>query len=189
MIQRRLIVPVLLASMVIAACRRDPPPPAAPPPAAPPPAAPTTQPPPPPPPPPAAPTGPTATDIAGWNATLREIVFFDYDQSDIRADAQAALRRKVPILQANPQVRIRVEGHADERGSTEYNIALGTRRAQSVVTYLSGFGVPQSAFTILSYGEDRPVAQGSTEEAWARNRRAEFVITEGGNNLRRPATR
>jgi peptidoglycan-associated lipoprotein len=127
--------------------------------------------------------------MAAWRATLTEMVFFDYDESDIRSDAQTVLRAKLPILQANPQVRMRIEGHADERGSTEYNIALGTRRAQSVVTYLTGFGLSASAFTILSYGEERPIEAGSSEAAWARNRRAEFVITEGGNNLRPPATR
>jgi peptidoglycan-associated lipoprotein len=117
------------------------------------------------------------------------MVFFDYDASAIRSDAESVLRAKLPILQANPQVRMRIEGHADERGSTEYNIALGTRRAQSVVTFLSGFGLPASAFTILSYGEERPLENASNEAAWARNRRAEFVITEGGNTLRPPATR
>jgi peptidoglycan-associated lipoprotein len=127
--------------------------------------------------------------MAIWRNTLTEMVFFDYDESDIRSDAQTVLRAKIPLLQANPQVRLRVEGHADERGSTEYNIALGTRRAQSVVTYLTGFGIPASAFTILSYGEERPIEAGSSEAAWARNRRADFVITEGGNNLRPPATR
>ena len=126
---------------------------------------------------------------ATLTATLTEMVFFDYDQSDVRSDAQTVLRAKIPILQANPQVRMRIEGHADERGSTEYNIAQGTRRAQSVVTYLTGFGLPANAFTILSYGEERPLEAASTEAAWARNRRAEFVITEGGNNLRAPATR
>lgn len=124
-----------------------------------------------------------------WRNTLTEMVFFDYDQSEIRSDAQNVLRSKIPLLQANPQVRLRIEGHADERGSTEYNIALGTRRAQSVVTFLTGFGLSANAFTILSYGEERPIEAASTEAAWARNRRAEFVITEGGNNLRAPATR
>jgi peptidoglycan-associated lipoprotein len=127
--------------------------------------------------------------IQGWRNTLTEMVFFDYDQSEIRSDAQTVLRAKIPLLQSNPQVRMRIEGHADERGSTEYNIALGTRRAQSVVTFLTGFGLPASAFTILSYGEERPLEAASTEAAWARNRRAEFVITEGGNTLRPPATR
>jgi peptidoglycan-associated lipoprotein len=126
--------------------------------------------------------------LANWRNTLTEMVFFDYDQSEIRSDAQNTLRAKLPLLRSNPQLRIRVEGHADERGSTEYNIALGTRRAQSVVTFLSGFGVPAANFSILSYGEERPLENASTEAAWARNRRAEFVITEGGNQLRPPAT-
>jgi peptidoglycan-associated lipoprotein len=115
------------------------------------------------------------------------MVFFDYDMSAIRPDAEAVLRRKVDILRASAQVRIRVEGHADERGSTEYNLALGNRRAEAVRQFLTGFGLSADRFEIVSFGEDRPLAQGSNEEAWSRNRRGQFVITAGANAINPPA--
>jgi peptidoglycan-associated lipoprotein len=121
--------------------------------------------------------------VAAARTTLEEMVFFDYDMSAIRDDAAASLRRKVDILRASPQVRIRIEGHADERGSTEYNLALGNRRAESVRQFLTGFGLAQDRFEIVSFGEGRPLVQGSNEEAWARNRRAQFVITAGANAI------
>ena len=116
-------------------------------------------------------------------ATLEEMVFFDYDMSDIRDDAEATLRSKVDILRASPQVQIRIEGHADERGSTEYNMALGNRRAEAVRQFLVGFGLAENRFEIVSFGEGRPLQQGSTESAWARNRRGQFVITAGANAI------
>ncbi len=121
--------------------------------------------------------------IAAARTTLEEMVFFDYDQSDIRDDAAAILRRKVDILRASPQVRLRVEGHADERGSTEYNLALGNRRAEQIRQFLVGFGLSQANFEIVSMGEGRPLQQGQTEAAWARNRRGQFVITAGANAI------
>lgn len=117
---------------------------------------------------------------------LQEMVFFDYDVSELRADAQEALGRKVPILRANPGITMRVTGHADERGSLEYNLALGMRRAQSVKDYLTGFGIDAARIQIDSMGEDQPLEQGSNEEAWARNRRAEFGITGGGDVITVP---
>jgi peptidoglycan-associated lipoprotein len=113
------------------------------------------------------------------HSTVEEMVFFDFDMSDIRADAEQALRRKIPILRNSPDVRIRMEGHADERGSTEYNLALGSRRAESVREFLTGFGIDADRFTTTSFGEERPLVNRSSEEAWARNRRVEFVITGG----------
>ena len=115
--------------------------------------------------------------------TLEEMVFFDYDVSDLRDDASARLRAKVGILRASPQVQLRIEGHADERGSTEYNIALGNRRAEAIRQFLSGFGLSENRFEIVSFGEGRPLAQGSNEASWARNRRGQFVITAGGNAI------
>ena len=112
-------------------------------------------------------------------STLEEVVTFDYDESAITDNAEAALRRKIPILRNSPTVRIRMEGHADERGSTEYNLALGSRRAEGVRDFLSGFGISADRFTTTSFGEDRPVVNRSDEAAWARNRRVEFVITGG----------
>jgi peptidoglycan-associated lipoprotein len=119
-------------------------------------------------------------------AILEEVVHFDYDEADLRADAEAALARKVPILRSNPNVRLRVVGHTDERGSLEYNLALGMRRANAVREYLSGFGIDGSRFETTSMGEDSPVSGGTSESAWAQNRRAEFVITAGGSPLTMP---
>jgi len=116
-------------------------------------------------------------------ATLEEMVFFDYDVSEIRDDAQQRLRAKVDILRRSPQVRIRIEGHADERGSTEYNMALGNRRAEAIRQFLTGFGLAENRFEIVSFGEGRPLQQGSSEAAWARNRRGQFVLTAGANAI------
>jgi peptidoglycan-associated lipoprotein len=109
-------------------------------------------------------------------AVLEQMVFFDYDESTIRADAQEALAAKVPILRSNPAIRIRIDGHADERGSVEYNLALGMRRANAVRDYLVGFGIDATRFETFSYGEDRPLVPGSNESAWSQNRRAEFRV-------------
>jgi peptidoglycan-associated lipoprotein len=119
-------------------------------------------------------------------AALAAAVHFDYDQSDLRTDDRAILDAKIPILQANPAVRIRVAGHTDERGSDEYNLALGQRRAATVKRYLIDHGIADARIETISYGEERPVAQGSDEAAYAQNRRAEFEITAGGQTLRAP---
>jgi peptidoglycan-associated lipoprotein len=121
--------------------------------------------------------------VAAARATLEAMVFFDYDQSGIRDDAAAILRQKVAILRASPQVRLRIEGHADERGSTEYNLALGNRRAESIRQFLTGFGLGADRFEIVSFGEGRPLQQGSNEAAWSRNRRGQFVITAGATGI------
>jgi peptidoglycan-associated lipoprotein len=112
-------------------------------------------------------------------AILEQIVHFDYDEATIRTDAQELLAAKVPVLRSNTAIRIRVEGHADERGSVEYNLALGMRRANAVRDYLTGFGIDASRIETTSFGEDLPMAQGSTESAWSLNRRAEFSVTAG----------
>ena len=117
---------------------------------------------------------------------LTAAVHFDYDQSELRSEDRAILDAKVPILQANPSVVIRVSGHTDERGSDEYNLALGQRRAGAVKAYLVQHGISDSRIETVSYGEERPVAQGSDEGAYAQNRRAEFEITAGGQTLRKP---
>jgi len=114
------------------------------------------------------------------------MVNFDYDESRIRTDAEQVLQRKIPILRTNAGVTLRVTGHADERGSVEYNLALGLRRANAVRDYLGGFGITASRITTETAGEDRPLDRGTTEAAYARNRRAEFVITGGADNLMAP---
>jgi peptidoglycan-associated lipoprotein len=118
-------------------------------------------------------------EMVRLRAVLEQMVWFDYDESTIRADAQESLAARVPLLRQNPGIRIRIEGHADERGSVEYNLALGMRRANAVRDYLTGFGLDASRFDTQSFGEDRPYAQGSNEAAWSQNRRAEFRITTG----------
>lgn len=121
--------------------------------------------------------------IAEARAVLEQRVHFDYDESAIRADTETALRAKIPILRASPQVRIRLEGHADERGSVEYNQALGNRRAQAVLDFFSQQGLMANTFQTTSFGEERPLANASNEAAWAQNRRVEFVIISGGGAI------
>ena len=116
-------------------------------------------------------------------ADLATMIHFDYDQAQIRSNDQPTLDRKASILQANTGVKIRVSGHADERGSDEYNLALGNRRAAAAKRYLENKGVDGSRIEAVSYGEERPLVQGSDENAWAQNRRDEFEITAGGDNL------
>ncbi len=117
--------------------------------------------------------------------TLENMVFFDFDEAAIRADAEGVLRAKLDILRDNPTVQLRLEGHADERGTSEYNIALANARAEAVRNYLVNFGLDPARFSVVSLGEEQPRVQGSTEEAWAQNRRVEFVITAGGDDIGR----
>ncbi|MXW18942.1 MAG: peptidoglycan-associated lipoprotein Pal [Gemmatimonadetes bacterium] len=122
---------------------------------------------------------------AAARATLGEMVYFDYDESTLTSETTRTLQAKLAVLRSCPSVRLRMEGHADERGTSEYNIALGSERAQSVSEFFTGFGLDDARFSTVSYGEERPVAQGSNEAAWARNRRVEFVITTGADDLGR----
>ena len=112
-------------------------------------------------------------------STLQAVVQFDYDEATITAASERLLRAKLPILRASPTIRLRLEGHADERGSTEYNLALGNRRAVAVQEFLADFGISANVFTTTSFGEERPAVNRSDEAAWAQNRRVEFVITGG----------
>ncbi len=112
-------------------------------------------------------------------ALITGTVYFDYDQSALSAEARATLDAKVPALQARPAFRIKITGHTDERGSSEYNLALGLRRAAELKAYLVANGIDAARIDISSMGEERPAAQGSNEAAWALNRRAEFVQVTG----------
>jgi len=112
---------------------------------------------------------------------------FDYDKSDIRSGDASTLDQKLGILQANPMLRIEIVGHCDERGSDEYNLALGNRRALAAKQYLVTRGVAADRIATRSMGEEQPLQPGSTEEAWAMNRRDEFGISGGGDALRRPS--
>ncbi len=118
---------------------------------------------------------------------ISSMVNFDFDRSNIRpGDDTQVLEQKLSILQANPQLRLRIVGHCDERGTDAYNLALGNRRAISARAFLTNRGVDESRVEILSRGEEQPLDSGGNEAAWARNRRAEFQIIGGGDNLRPP---
>lgn len=123
--------------------------------------------------PPAAPTPVAAAGPAG--ATL--VIYFDYDSSDIRAEFASAVSAHARQLAANPALRIRLEGHTDERGAREYNIALGERRAQAVRRALLLQGAADGQIATVSYGEERPAVDGSDDSAWARNRRVEIAYS------------
>jgi peptidoglycan-associated lipoprotein len=103
-------------------------------------------------------------------------IFFDYDQYNVDAQDQATLQSQAQWLQRNPAVRVTLEGHADERGTRDYNIALGERRANAARNYLASLGIDPSRINVISYGKERPAAVGSNEEAWAQNRRAVTVV-------------
>lgn len=118
---------------------------------------------------------------------LEQMINFDFDRSNIRAGDAQTLDHKLAILQANPTLQIQISGHCDERGSDEYNLALGNRRALSARAYLVDRGIAESRISVTSFGEERPLDSASNEEAWAANRRAEFSITAGGAELRRPS--
>ncbi len=124
-----------------------------------------------------------AAAIDRARSLLTQRVHFDYDKSDIRSDTERVLMDKVAILRASPAVQLRIEGHADERGSNEYNVALGNRRAQAVVDFFTNYGIDASRFSIVSYGEERPLVSQENESAWAQNRRAEFILTAGQNDI------
>jgi peptidoglycan-associated lipoprotein len=117
---------------------------------------------------------------------IEEMIFFDFDRSEIKPEAEVALMKKLAVLRANPDVRIRVAGHADERGSVEYNRALGQRRAEAAKDFLVNFGISASRITTVSFGEDRPLVNESNEDAWAQNRRDEFTVIAGGDQMRNP---
>jgi peptidoglycan-associated lipoprotein len=119
-------------------------------------------------------------------ADLAAMINFDYDQAVVRPADQETLNRKAAILVANSGVKLRISGHADERGSDEYNLALGNRRAAAAKRYLEGKGVDASRIEVISYGEEKPLNPGSDESAYAQNRRDEFEVTAGGDKLSAP---
>lgn len=112
-------------------------------------------------------------------ASLLATVYFDYDRDALTDDAQATLDAKIPILASNPSIRLRISGHTDSRGSDEYNLSLGLRRAATVRRYLLQFGISEDRLDTMSAGEERPAVQGEGEQAWAMNRRAEFDMIGG----------
>jgi len=127
-----------------------------------------------PPPPPPAPR-PAATIEELFRANVFD-AFFDFDKANIRPDAQQALSKTAEFLRTHEQVRVLIEGHCDERGSTEYNLALGDRRAQATRQFLISLGVSADRLDTVSWGKERPFCTQSNEECWQQNRRAHFVM-------------
>ena len=123
---------------------------------------------------------PTPGSAADFVVNVGDRVFFDYNQSDVKADGKQVLDRQAAWLKQYASTKIVVEGHADERGTREYNIALGERRAISTKNYLVSKGVDAKRVETISYGKERPAVVGSNEAAWSQNRRAVTVIEEAG---------
>lgn len=122
----------------------------------------------------AAQPGTNAHFVQGVNG--QNVIYFDTDRYDIDSSDAAALQTQAQYLSQYPQVNITIEGHADERGTREYNLALGERRANAAKNYLVGIGVAANRISVLSYGKERPIAMGSDEQAWAQNRRAVSIV-------------
>jgi peptidoglycan-associated lipoprotein len=174
------------AAMVTAACGKKkvdiPAPP--PPPPAPAPATPATPPPPPPPPPAPAPPAPTEEQIFA-KMTLDELnakgvladVFFQFDSVDLSPEARAILQKNTDYLKKWTSTKVMIEGHADSRGTNEYNLALGERRADAARDYVVSLGIPTERVTVVSKGEEQPVCREDTEACWQKNRRGHFVFT------------
>ena len=125
-------------------------------------------------PPPPPPMTTTLSDEQLFNQNVKD-AFFDYDKSDIRPDAQQALMADAAFLQQHPNIRFTVEGHCDERGSTEYNLGLGDRRATAVKSFLVQQGVSADRIRTISYGKEKPFCTEHTEDCWQQNRRGHFV--------------
>ena len=121
-----------------------------------------------------------AAEMARITGVVGEPIHYAFDRALVRADDRAVLDRKVEALRTNASIRVRIDGHCDIRGPAEYNMRLGMRRAESARDYLTAAGIASDRIEVMSYGESRPVDPGTTREAHARNRRAEFTIIAGG---------
>lgn len=127
---------------------------------------------------------PGATEMSGVGAVVVGSrtdlglmpIYFDFDKSIVRPDQVERIEANALFLKGNPEIRVRIEGNCDGRGTNEYNMALGERRAMGAMKYLVNLGIPDSRLSILSYGEERPLNSGNDEVAWAENRRGDFVI-------------
>ncbi len=111
----------------------------------------------------------------GFSGVMGEDIYFAYDSATLSSEAQESLRRKAEWLRSNSGVSVSIEGHCDERGTNEYNMALGDRRAESTKSFLVNLGIPASRINTVSYGEERPADPSHNESAWSKNRRAHFV--------------
>jgi len=118
-----------------------------------------------------------ASSDSASNLLSQRVVYFDFDKSAIRADAYESLQAHAKYLADHSGAKIRVEGHADERGTREYNMALGERRAKAVLSFLTANGASAAQLDVVSYGEEKPAATGHDEASWTQNRRAELVYT------------
>lgn len=172
---RKTSITLLMASAALAlsACAKKAPEVLPPPPAdTPPPPAPTPTPTP-------TPTGPIPGSQADFIASVAaDRVFFAFDKSDIDEESMATLKSQASWLMQHPDVKVTIEGHCDERGTRDYNIALGERRANAAKNYLASLGIDPSRMNTISYGKENPDPVGSNEEAWAKNRRAVTVVVE-----------
>jgi peptidoglycan-associated lipoprotein len=110
------------------------------------------------------------------NAVESEKIYFDYDKADLKPEAQSTLEKKAKFLQTNPAYSLNIEGNCDERGTNEYNLALGERRADAANKFLNSLGIAADRITTISYGEEKPVDPGHDESAWSKNRRDEFKL-------------
>ena len=128
---------------------------------------------------PVVPTGPTAGSLEDFQVNVGDRVYFDLDQYRLSADAQDILKRQAAWLSSYPDVNILVAGNCDERGTREYNLALGERRASVVKNYLVDLGVDPARVQTVSYGKERPLALGSTEDSWAQNRNGFTQLISG----------
>ncbi len=120
-------------------------------------------------------TAPKEVELPG----LFKDIHFDYDKYEIREDAKITLKAVADYLIKNPANKILIEGHCDDRGTSEYNLGLGDRRARSAKDYIVSLGVPSARVDVISYGKEKPLCTEHTEDCWARNRRAHFVILKG----------
>ncbi len=119
-----------------------------------------------------------ATGSDAGNAGALKSVHFEYDKSAFTEETKTILKDNAEWLRFNPKIKVQVEGHSDNRGAIEYNIALGEKRAISVEKYLNAIGIKRDRLSTISFGEEKPLDTADTEEAWAKNRRANFVIVE-----------
>jgi len=120
-----------------------------------------------------APMAPAKMEVPAF---MTERVYFDFDKSVLKLEAQALLKKKAEWLKANPNAKLLIEGNCDERGTAEYNLALGERRAESAKKFLADLGIDAKRISTISYGEERPMDPRHTEQAWAKNRNDGFVI-------------
>lgn len=119
---------------------------------------------------------PPAPEPRPKEAVVLGTVYFDYDKYDLKPAGRDVLAENARVLRNRTEVRVEIQGHCDERGTIEYNLALGEKRARNVMDYLVSLGVNRSQLSIISYGKERPADPRHSEDAWAKNRRAEFVI-------------